>query len=159
MLGKGGCLKALCPICTQSDDLSNAHLNQDRRKDSHNNDLEPHVPLRALSSAGLEHLPYKQGVGGSNPSAPTLVSANENGGESLLSYRSAGFHPRFWFLWPLSVGPRVALKLNRSLVTAVGHEGQSARVDRNKEVIKPKIGRMRGEHPVQLFHDPRFPTV
>ncbi len=34
------------------------------------------VPLhpqmtRALSSAGLEHLPYKQRVGGSNPSAPT----------------------------------------------------------------------------------------
>ena len=27
--------------------------------------------LRALSSAGLEHLPYKQRVGGSNPSAPT----------------------------------------------------------------------------------------
>ena len=26
---------------------------------------------RALSSAGLEHLPYKQRVGGSNPSAPT----------------------------------------------------------------------------------------
>ncbi len=28
---------------------------------------------RALSSAGLEHLPYKQRVGGSNPSAPTRV--------------------------------------------------------------------------------------
>ena len=27
--------------------------------------------LRAHSSAGSEHLPYKQGVGGSNPSAPT----------------------------------------------------------------------------------------
>ena len=27
--------------------------------------------VRALSSAGLEHLPYKQRVGGSNPSAPT----------------------------------------------------------------------------------------
>ena len=26
---------------------------------------------RAHSSVGLEHLPYKQGVGGSNPSAPT----------------------------------------------------------------------------------------
>ena len=29
------------------------------------------APLRALSSVGSEHLPYKQGVGGSNPSAPT----------------------------------------------------------------------------------------
>ena len=26
---------------------------------------------RAFSSAGLEHLPYKQRVGGSNPSTPT----------------------------------------------------------------------------------------
>ena len=29
------------------------------------------IKKRALSSAGLEHLPYKQRVGGSNPSAPT----------------------------------------------------------------------------------------
>ena len=27
--------------------------------------------IRALCSAGLEHLPYKQRVGGSNPSTPT----------------------------------------------------------------------------------------
>ena len=27
--------------------------------------------FRALSAAGSEHLPYKQRVGGSNPSAPT----------------------------------------------------------------------------------------
>ena len=27
--------------------------------------------IRAFSSAGLEHLPYKQRVGGSNPSTPT----------------------------------------------------------------------------------------
>ncbi len=27
--------------------------------------------VRALSSVGLEHLPYKQRVGGSTPSAPT----------------------------------------------------------------------------------------
>ena len=31
--------------------------------------------MRALSSAGLEHLPYKQRVGGSNPSAPTSDEA------------------------------------------------------------------------------------
>ncbi len=45
--------------------------------------------VRALSSAGLEHLPYKQRVGGSNPSAPTkefrncselfLLNINKNG--------------------------------------------------------------------------------
>ena len=28
---------------------------------------------RAFSSAGLEHLPYKQRVGGSNPSTPTQL--------------------------------------------------------------------------------------
>ena len=28
-------------------------------------------PFRALSSAGSEHLPYKQGVTGSNPVGPT----------------------------------------------------------------------------------------
>ena len=33
---------------------------------------------RALSSAGSERLPYKQRVGGSNPSAPTLLPDNEN---------------------------------------------------------------------------------
>ena len=27
--------------------------------------------LRALSSVGSEHLPYKQGVAGSNPAGPT----------------------------------------------------------------------------------------
>ena len=32
-------------------------------------------PLGALSSVGSEHLPYKQGVGGSNPSAPTKFKA------------------------------------------------------------------------------------
>ena len=32
------------------------------------------IDERALSSVGLEHLPYKQGVGGSTPSAPTPPS-------------------------------------------------------------------------------------
>ena len=31
------------------------------------------LKARAFSSAGLEHLPYKQRVGGSNPSTPTGV--------------------------------------------------------------------------------------
>ena len=31
----------------------------------------PFLKARAFSSAGLEHLPYKQRVGGSNPSTPT----------------------------------------------------------------------------------------
>ena len=31
---------------------------------------------RAFSSAGSEHLPYKQRVGGSNPSTPTRINDN-----------------------------------------------------------------------------------
>ena len=43
---------------------------------------------RALSSAGSEHLPYKQRVGGSNPSAPTLIlNANI---KSIRALSSAG---------------------------------------------------------------------
>ena len=33
--------------------------------------------IRAFSSAGSEHLPYKQRVGGSNPSTPTKENLNE----------------------------------------------------------------------------------
>lgn len=29
---------------------------------------------RAISSVGLEHLPYKQGVVGSNPTSPTIIN-------------------------------------------------------------------------------------
>ena len=32
-------------------------------------------PKRELSSAGLEHLPYKQGVNGSSPLVPTIKEA------------------------------------------------------------------------------------
>ena len=35
--------------------------------------LQPLTKVRAFSSAGLEHLPYKQRVGGSNPSTPTRM--------------------------------------------------------------------------------------
>ena len=35
--------------------------------------LHPQFSARAFSSVGLEHLPYKQRVGGSNPSTPTGV--------------------------------------------------------------------------------------
>ena len=37
-------------------------------------DLQKKNSKRALSSAGSERLPYKQRVGGSNPSAPTKFS-------------------------------------------------------------------------------------
>ena len=41
---------------------------------------------RAFSSVGLEHLPYKQRVGGSNPSTPTrLKDCNENCNPFLFS--------------------------------------------------------------------------
>jgi hypothetical protein len=35
--------------------------------------------IRALSSVGSEHLPYKQGVAGSNPAGPTKPSSNLEG--------------------------------------------------------------------------------
>jgi hypothetical protein len=35
---------------------------------------------RGISSAGSEHLPYKQRVGGSNPSSPTLQKAPQSQG-------------------------------------------------------------------------------
>ena len=46
---------------------------------------------RALSSAGLEHLPYKQRVGGSNPSAPTRVRDISTAGVSFAftAFRAA----------------------------------------------------------------------
>ena len=34
----------------------------------------PSLNKREFSSAGSEHLPYKQRVGGSNPSTPTTIS-------------------------------------------------------------------------------------
>ncbi len=33
--------------------------------------------MRALSSVGSEHLPYKQGVTGSNPVGPTVTKASD----------------------------------------------------------------------------------
>ena len=52
---------------------------------------------RALSSAGLEHLPYKQRVGGSNPSAPTKKEDVQ-----VVHPLFCGLHPTLltsW--WPL----------------------------------------------------------
>ena len=40
--------------------------------------LHPLRRTRAFSSVGLEHLPYKQRVGGSNPSTPTRKGCNRN---------------------------------------------------------------------------------
>ena len=33
--------------------------------------------IRAISSAGSEHLVYTEGVGGSNPSSPTLIETSK----------------------------------------------------------------------------------
>ena len=46
------------------------------------------VLFREHSSVGLEHLPYKQRVGGSTPSAPTKIAA---------SYEAAFFVQGGWF--------------------------------------------------------------
>ncbi len=42
---------------------------------------------RAFSSAGLEHLPYKQRVGGSNPSTPTKGVPKQFGTLFLLNIK------------------------------------------------------------------------
>ena len=39
--------------------------------------------IREFSSAGSEHLPYKQRVGGSNPSTPTRVPSSKDEGISF----------------------------------------------------------------------------
>lgn len=54
------------------------------------------TPTRAFSSAGSEHLPYKQRVGGSNPSTPTTEKRLTRNCESFLFL----FLPIFrWFLF------------------------------------------------------------
>ena len=40
--------------------------------------------IRAFSSAGSEHLPYKQRVGGSNPSTPTIKKIRCNNRYSVF---------------------------------------------------------------------------
>ena len=49
---------------------------------------------RVLSSAGSEHLPYKQRVGGSNPSAPTRVKTlNPEDGLGVCCFLSINHIP------------------------------------------------------------------
>ena len=52
----------------------------------------PAYKARALSSAGLEHLPYKQRVGGSNPSAPTRATEDVNHFASSVFYSPRILH-------------------------------------------------------------------
>ena len=53
----------------------------------------PSLNKREFSSAGSEHLPYKQRVGGSNPSTPTTISY-------LIFNQVAFFLPLGWgWLW------------------------------------------------------------
>gem|GEM_PF-1115356 len=47
------------------------------------------IRFRAFSSAGSEHLPYKQRVGGSNPSTPTERKAETKVSAFLLSRTQA----------------------------------------------------------------------
>ncbi len=44
------------------------------------------LPFRAISSAGSEHLPYKQRVTGSNPVSPTENKATSKGVAFLVAY-------------------------------------------------------------------------
>ena len=51
------------------------------------------IRKRALSSAGSERLPYKQRVGGSNPSAPTGKGSKNQQSCSLICIRGSGVLP------------------------------------------------------------------
>ena len=53
---------------------------------------------RALSSAGSEHLPYKQRVGGSNPSAPTTHLSTANFNQRAKRSRATVKPPFFYTL-------------------------------------------------------------
>ena len=46
--------------------------------------------FRAFSSAGSEHLPYKQRVGGSNPSTPTKVASRIAERQSISEHEEYG---------------------------------------------------------------------
>ena len=48
--------------------------------------------VRAFSSAGLEHLPYKQRVGGSNPSTPTQEFRNNRDSFLLNIKKTRSFY-------------------------------------------------------------------
>ena len=50
---------------------------------------------RAFSSAGSEHLPYKQRVGGSNPSTPTLIKLHL-GEAFFMSFSLFRINVKFW---------------------------------------------------------------
>ena len=51
---------------------------------------------RELSSAGSEHLPYKQRVGGSNPSAPTKKRLREATFFHFVAFRKSLWGARGW---------------------------------------------------------------
>ena len=64
--------------------------------------------FRALSSVGLEHLVYTEGVGGSNPSAPTLLPSTFD----LSSHVGVFYSPASLFSFPIT---SVKLSPNSSL--------------------------------------------
>ena len=61
-------------------------------------------PKRELSSAGSEHLPYKQRVTGSNPVAPTRKKEHGRRPSKRRKNRSEFTRERFFYaLWPLGL--------------------------------------------------------
>ena len=108
--------------------------------------------MRAFSSAGLEHLPYKQRVGGSNPSTPTktkrgcekitsffishqhLSMKKVKNSEVLLSYiregRTMTQREKLWLIVSLSI-PSILAQISATVMffidaSMVGHLGANA---------------------------------
>ena len=69
--------------------------------------------VRALSSVGLEHLPYKQRVGGSTPSAPTKRSG---------SFASGLFFVLFSLLLPIRTPQYPCILLKKNKKTLICHD-------------------------------------
>ena len=72
-----------------------------------------HLKTRAFSSAGLEHLPYKQRVGGSNPSTPTGVFP-------VISSEVAGFFCLYTSCFKCNLG---SFDKHRGLLITASLEG------------------------------------
>ena len=109
--------------------------------------------MRAFSSAGLEHLPYKQRVGGSNPSTPTktklgcekshpfflsaqllICMKKVKNSEVLLSYiregRTMTQREKLWLIISLSI-PSILAQISATVMffidaSMVGHLGAKA---------------------------------
>ena|GEM_PF-6467506 len=103
--------------------------------------------FRELSSAGSERLPYKQRVGGSNPSAPTPEAFHES--ERLFSYIHL---PSFRLYPPPS-------QISHQRPGHVKHQGSKRALFSKIHITHPKkTGETSLRSPQTGHHSKRYPT-